>query len=135
MSRFDTYCAPPVSNLASSRRTTGVPNRGTAGHRNERVGPPTARYDRQVSRRREDGLFGGREVRPWGAAAIVVFLAAAAAGSGALRNGGEPGPKHEAWTMPALIAVVGLASLVGFATVAYAMWPSGLWKERKKRER
>ena len=36
--------------------------------------------------------------------------------------------------MQALIAVVGLASLVAFATVGYAMWPSGLWKERKKRE-
>src|SRR5436190_14411827 len=117
MSRFDTYCAPPVSSLASSRRTTGVPNKGMRAIVMTGPRQPTARYDRRVGRGRDDGPLSGRDVRPWGAAAIVVFLAAAAAGAGALRNAGEPGPKHEAWTMPALIAVVGLASLVGFATL------------------
>src|SRR5690349_21128048 len=107
MTRFETYCALPVSNRASSRRTTGVPNRGTVGHRNEGAPRTIDRYDRFVDGGRGKEAFGGRDLRPLGAAAIVILIAVTAAGAGAMRGTHETAPERTGWTLVALIPAVG----------------------------
>jgi hypothetical protein len=74
-------------------------------------------------------------MRPLGAAAVVIFLAAVAAGAGALRTGDETVPERTAWTLPLLISVTGLSALVCFAAVGYAYWPSRRWKDEKDQPR
>src|SRR3954451_21908101 len=137
MSRLDTYCPPPVSSRASSRRTTGVPNRGTVGHAMQpRIPTPPRRgdgYDRPVQGGREDGQLGGRDRRPIEAAAIVVFLAAAAAGAGALRGDREAASQRDAWGVvaPAFIAIIGLAAIISIAAFGYAAWVQR-WKAEEE---
>ena len=74
-----------------------------------------------MRRRGESWELGARNLRALVAGGIIVLLAGAAAGSGALRQAGQPGPDHRA----GILLVVFFAVVPGFA-IAIGAWVQAL---------